>query len=227
MARTKEPKQQGERGGRNGGRGRGRAAGSRRIVGSEAPPPPPPPAALRSAAPAGQAARDPPPTRSPAAAAPSGAPRAASAAAGSRRLGQPPSQGGRAAHGRPLPGAAAPHAVRNPPKKRAKNGYAALRQIRLLQKTVDLLIAKLPFWRLVKEIHQDMFHNTQVADFRWATTALAALQVGTARNCTHRTLCAPRRAMCSDMQPCPPLAALVGAATASSMLGLDDAGPVS
>jgi histone H3/H4 len=47
----------------------------------------------------------------------------------------------------------------------------ALREIRKYQKTTELLIRKLPFQRLVREIAQD-FKN----DLRFQSTAILALQ---------------------------------------------------
>uniref|UniRef100_A0A6S8H6T2 Core Histone H2A/H2B/H3 domain-containing protein n=1 Tax=Dunaliella tertiolecta TaxID=3047 RepID=A0A6S8H6T2_DUNTE len=41
-------------------------------------------------------------------------------------------------------------------KRRAKRGAKALKEIRVFQKTVDLLIPKRPFYRLVKEIMQSV-----------------------------------------------------------------------
>jgi histone H3 len=54
---------------------------------------------------------------------------------------------------------------------RFRPGTVALRQIRRLQKTTELLIRRLPFQRLVRELAQD-FKN----DLRFAGSALAALQ---------------------------------------------------
>ena len=48
----------------------------------------------------------------------------------------------------------------------------ALREIRKYQKSTELLIRKLPFQRLVREIAQD-FKN----DLRFQSTAILALQV--------------------------------------------------
>jgi histone H3/H4 len=50
-------------------------------------------------------------------------------------------------------------------------GTVALREIRKYQKSTDLLIRKLPFQRLVREIAQD-FKN----DLRFQSSAIAALQ---------------------------------------------------
>ena len=54
---------------------------------------------------------------------------------------------------------------------RYRPGTVALREIRKYQKSTDLLIRKLPFQRLVREIAQD-FKN----DLRFQTTAILALQ---------------------------------------------------
>ena len=59
--------------------------------------------------------------------------------------------------------------VRKP--RRYRPGTVSLREIRRYQKSTELLIRKLPFQRLVREIAQDM--NT---DFRFQSTALLALQ---------------------------------------------------
>lgn len=54
---------------------------------------------------------------------------------------------------------------------RFRPGTVALREIRRYQKSTDLLIRKLPFQRLVREIAQD--HKS---DLRFQTSAVAALQ---------------------------------------------------
>lgn len=56
-------------------------------------------------------------------------------------------------------------------KKRFKPGTVALREIRKFQKNTDLLIRKLPFQRLVREVAQDF-----KIDLRFQGSALAALQ---------------------------------------------------
>ena len=80
-----------------------------------------------------------------------------------------------------------------PAKRRYKPGTVALREIRRYQKTTELLIAKLPFARLVSHIpfsvHQliKLTSQSQVReiginfrpsdeDFRWQSQALQALQ---------------------------------------------------
>eukprot|EP00761_Pharyngomonas_kirbyi_P010770 gb/GECH01010793.1/.p1 GENE.gb/GECH01010793.1/~~gb/GECH01010793.1/.p1 ORF type:complete len:136 (+),score=30.54 gb/GECH01010793.1/:1-408(+) len=54
---------------------------------------------------------------------------------------------------------------------RYKPGTVALREIRKYQKSTELLIRKLPFQRLVREIAQDY-----KSDLRFQTTAVLALQ---------------------------------------------------
>ena len=54
---------------------------------------------------------------------------------------------------------------------RYRPGTVALREIRRYQKSTELLIRKLPFQRLVREIAQD-----SKADLRFQSTAIAALQ---------------------------------------------------
>ena len=59
-------------------------------------------------------------------------------------------------------------------KRRMRPGTVALREIRRYQKSSDLLIRKLPFQRLVREIQQDMGK-----DVRFQSSALLALQEAT------------------------------------------------
>ncbi|EED24631.1 histone H3, putative [Talaromyces stipitatus ATCC 10500] len=56
---------------------------------------------------------------------------------------------------------------------RYKWGTTALREIRRYQKSTDLIIPKLPFQRLVREIAQDI---SLTADLRWQSSAILALQ---------------------------------------------------
>jgi histone H3 len=64
----------------------------------------------------------------------------------------------------------------NPTKKRHRYhpGTVALRDIRRYQKSTDLLIRKLPFQRLVKEIAQNL--GEQYKNMRFQSTAVLALQ---------------------------------------------------
>lgn len=55
--------------------------------------------------------------------------------------------------------------------RRYRPGTVALREIRKYQKTTELLIRKLPFQRLVREITNEMH-----SDLRFQSTALLALQ---------------------------------------------------
>lgn len=61
-----------------------------------------------------------------------------------------------------------------PHKRRHKSGTVALREIKRFQKSTDLLITKLPFARLVREIVQEEFGND--SDYRWQSVAILALQ---------------------------------------------------
>ncbi|KAK8152084.1 histone-fold-containing protein [Phyllosticta citrichinensis] len=61
-----------------------------------------------------------------------------------------------------------------PPPKRRKAETLALRQIKYYQSTPELLLQKLPFARLVREIAHDMTAPGQTT--RWQTKALEALQ---------------------------------------------------
>ena len=60
--------------------------------------------------------------------------------------------------------------IRKP--RRFRPGTVALRQIRKYQKSTELLIRKLPFQRLVKEVVVKMFQT----QYRFQSTALLALQ---------------------------------------------------
>jgi len=57
------------------------------------------------------------------------------------------------------------------PKRRYRPGTVALREIRKYQKSTALLVRKLPFQRLVREIAQDY-----KSDLRFQSTAILALQ---------------------------------------------------
>jgi len=61
-------------------------------------------------------------------------------------------------------------------KRRARPGQRALQEIRMYQKSTDLLLRKLPFARVVREETQRF---TRGADFRWQASALLALQEAT------------------------------------------------
>ncbi|GLC50857.1 hypothetical protein PLESTB_000439600 [Pleodorina starrii] len=61
------------------------------------------------------------------------------------------------------------------PKRRFRKGTVALREIRKYQKTTDLLIRRLPFQRLVREIANKGAPGGQT-EFRWRSDALEALQ---------------------------------------------------
>ena len=58
---------------------------------------------------------------------------------------------------------------------RYRPGTVALREIRKYQKSTELLINKLPFHRLVR----DITNNCAPEPFRWASSGLEALQVAT------------------------------------------------
>ncbi|CAG5176065.1 uncharacterized protein ALTATR162_LOCUS10450 [Alternaria atra] len=62
-------------------------------------------------------------------------------------------------------------------KKRYKPGTVALREIKRYQKSTDLLLLKLPFQRLVREIAQTV--TTEDGPNRWQSQAIVALQEAT------------------------------------------------
>ena len=59
---------------------------------------------------------------------------------------------------------------------RYKPGTVALREIRKVQKTTDLLIRKIPFQRVVREIAADFRAHSDNQDFKWQATAVLATQ---------------------------------------------------
>lgn len=59
-----------------------------------------------------------------------------------------------------------------PQKRRYRPGEKALREIRFWQKNTDLLLRKLPFARVVKEIQTYFFSK----EYRWQAQAMLALQ---------------------------------------------------
>ncbi|KAF8812530.1 histone-fold-containing protein [Phlegmacium glaucopus] len=104
----------------------------------------------------------------------------------------------KAATARKSTGGHAPAARRNsgrqsqgeaaPKKRRFRPGTVALREIRKYQKSTDLLIQKLPFSRVVREITAEMTTDTNFkdsADLRWQSSALLALQEATEAYLVH------------------------------------------
>ena len=59
-----------------------------------------------------------------------------------------------------------------PRRRRHRPGMRALKEIRRFQKSTELLIRKLPFARLVKEVMQNFTNK----EYRWQASALLALQ---------------------------------------------------
>ncbi|KAF9534228.1 histone-fold-containing protein [Crepidotus variabilis] len=73
-------------------------------------------------------------------------------------------------------------------KRRYRPGTVALREIRKYQKSTDLLIQKLPFSRVVREITMEMttdLNTPNTADLRWQSSALLALQEATEAYLVH------------------------------------------
>ncbi|CAD5115945.1 DgyrCDS4875 [Dimorphilus gyrociliatus] len=59
-------------------------------------------------------------------------------------------------------------------RRRYRPGVKALMQIREFQRSTKLLIRRLPFARVVREVTQEMFQGN--CDFRWQVVAIMALQ---------------------------------------------------
>ena len=61
-------------------------------------------------------------------------------------------------------------------RHRYKPGVRALKEIRQYQRSYDLLIRKLPFARLVREVAIDLLPTTVGPELRWQSHAIQALQ---------------------------------------------------
>lgn len=85
-----------------------------------------------------------------------------------------PTTGGKGRPGQPRPPARAPPG--GGPPKRYRPSTNALREIRRYQKSTDLLMAKLPFSRLVREIAFNVAPLHLHANMRWQSQAIQALQ---------------------------------------------------
>ncbi|KAG8882922.1 centromeric DNA-binding histone H3-like protein cse4 [Tulasnella sp. 331] len=71
-------------------------------------------------------------------------------------------------------------------KKRFRPGTVALREIRKYQRSTDLLISKLPFSRLVREIAMELVTDPDnEVGLRWQSSALLALQEATEAYMVH------------------------------------------
>ncbi|KAJ1801442.1 centromeric DNA-binding histone H3-like protein cse4 [Coemansia sp. RSA 2399] len=98
-----------------------------------------------------------------------------------RTSGGRPARGGKTTPAR-APGRTANRAADSPGgrKRRLPNGIKALREIRMYQKSTDMLISKLPFARVVREIAQDYVsdytHSGTPTGLRWQSSAILALQ---------------------------------------------------
>ncbi|GAA5915373.1 hypothetical protein JCM5296_003695 [Sporobolomyces johnsonii] len=71
---------------------------------------------------------------------------------------------------------------------RYRPGTVALREIRHYQKSTDLLLRRLPFARLVREIATDFFEGDEdgnAVGLRWQSSALLALQEATEAYLVH------------------------------------------
>lgn len=60
--------------------------------------------------------------------------------------------------------------------RRYRAGTVALREIRRYQQSTDLLLLKLPFQRLVREICQYILPSEVASELRWQSQAIMALQ---------------------------------------------------
>lgn len=84
--------------------------------------------------------------------------------------------------GKSIPAGVSPHGGKlQPPaarkKRRYKPGTVALRDIRKYQKSTDLLIRKLPFQRLTREICNELVSATSFpSGVKWQSPAIMALQ---------------------------------------------------
>jgi len=107
----------------------------------------------------------------------------------------PPAKKKKAATARKSTGGMAPRRQPEPEpererkKHRYRPGTVALREIRKYQKSTDLLIRKLPFSRVVREIALDMVTDMNNYDgdtgLRWQSSAILALQEATEAYLVH------------------------------------------
>jgi len=85
------------------------------------------------------------------------------------------------------------HTVYYPPqekKRRYKPGTVALREIRKYQRSTDLLISKLPFARVVREVADEFIEanydsSASAVGLRWQSSAILALQEATEAYLVH------------------------------------------
>ena len=63
-----------------------------------------------------------------------------------------------------------------PRSRRYRPGTLALREIRRYQKSTELLIRKLPFQRLLREISQEVCLKKGISNVKYQSTAILALQ---------------------------------------------------
>jgi histone H3-like centromeric protein A len=61
-------------------------------------------------------------------------------------------------------------------RRRYRPGTVALKEIRKYQRSYDLLLLKLPFARLVREVALDLLPTDVGAELRWQSHAIQALQ---------------------------------------------------
>ncbi|GAA6017110.1 hypothetical protein JCM11491_003262 [Sporobolomyces phaffii] len=96
------------------------------------------------------------------------------------------SVGGKGKGKGPAAAAAVTAAAKKKPH-RFKPGTVALREIRHYQKSTDLLLRRLPFARLVREIATEFFddQNGSQVGLRWQSSALLALQEATEAYLVH------------------------------------------
>ncbi|CAG8511720.1 13008_t:CDS:2 [Acaulospora morrowiae] len=66
--------------------------------------------------------------------------------------------------------------IRPSKPRRYRPGTVALREIRQYQKTTHLLLRKLPFSRVVREIALEVLGPNSEIGYRWQSTAILALQ---------------------------------------------------
>jgi histone H3/H4 len=68
-----------------------------------------------------------------------------------------------------------------PKKRRARPGMRALREIRQYQRTTELLLRRLPFARLVREVQGEI----STKQYRWQANSLLALQEAAEAHLVH------------------------------------------
>ncbi|RIA92229.1 histone-fold-containing protein [Glomus cerebriforme] len=98
-----------------------------------------------------------------------------------KKIARPTASGSKTPMRRSKPG----DPIRPQKPKRYRPGTVALREIKHFQKTTNLLIRKLPFSRVVREIAIEVLGPDSSVGYRWQSAAILALQEATEAYLVH------------------------------------------